>query len=71
MMLLLTVLKISYILASNLSPLLLQKPEDSDQLKEEVKKREEDEFFYSEHIINNLSDRLYDLYASVKFAKEI
>ncbi|GAV62050.1 hypothetical protein CFOL_v3_05574, partial [Cephalotus follicularis] len=35
------------------------------------KKCEEDELLYREHILNTLSDRLFDLFTGMKFAKEI
>lgn len=71
MMALLTALKISYILDPNLSDIPAPKPEDSDQVKAEYKKREKDELLCRGHILNNLSNCLYDLFTSIKSAKEI
>ena len=71
MMFLLTVLKISYILDLNLSEIPAPKDEDTEQVKAERKKREEDELLCRGHILNNLSDHLYDLFTSTKSAKEI
>ena len=40
--------------------------EDTDEIKAQRKKREEDELIYRGHIHNTLSDCLYDLYTSLK-----
>ena len=45
--------------------------EDTDEIKAQRKKREEDELICRGHIFNTLSDRLYDLYTSMKSLKEI
>ena len=45
--------------------------EDTDEIKAQRKKREEDELICKWHILNTLSDRLYDLYTSMKSLKEI
>ena len=68
---LLTTLKIAYILESTLEP--LPTPSDKDTLEEVEKrrKREEDNLLCRGHILNALSDRLYDLYTETKSAKEI
>ena len=71
MMFLLTVLKIFYILDLNLSEIPAPKDEDTEQVKADRKKCEEDELLYRGHILNNMSDRLYDLFTSIKSAKEI
>ena len=71
MMFLFTALKISYILDPNLSEIPAPKDEDIEQLKADRKKREEDELLCRGHILNNLSDHLYDLFTSIKSAKEI
>ena len=73
MMFLLTALKISYILDPNLSEIPAPKDEDTEQLKADRKKREEDELLCRGYIVivNNLSDRLYDLFTSIKSVKEI
>ena len=71
MMFLLTALKISYILDPNLSEIPAPKDEDTEQLKVDRKKYEEDELLCRGYILNNLSDLLYDLFTSIKFVKEI
>jgi hypothetical protein len=71
LMFLLTALKIAYVLDPNLSKLPEPTDNDSDQLKAERKKREEDEVVCRGHILNTLSDRLYDLFTSMKSPKEI
>ena len=45
--------------------------EDTDEIKAQRKKREEDELICRGHILNTLLDRLYDLYTSMKSLKEI
>ena len=71
MMFLLTTLKISYILDPNLPGVPELKPEDNDELKADRKKREEDELLCRGYILNNMSDRLYDLFTSIKSPKKI
>ena len=68
---LLTALKIFYILDPELEPLPEASDKDSDERKAERKKRQEDELICRGHILNALSDRLYDLYTSTQSAKEI
>ena len=68
---LLTALKISYILDPNLYEIPAPKDEDTEQVKADCKKREEDELLCRGHVLNNLSDRLYDLFTSIKSIKEI
>ncbi|KAK0578268.1 hypothetical protein LWI29_007762 [Acer saccharum] len=68
---LLTALKIFYILNPDLQPLPVPTDKDSEEVKAARKKREEDELIYRGHILNALSDRLYDLYTNMKSAKEI
>ncbi|KAK3011183.1 hypothetical protein RJ639_011462 [Escallonia herrerae] len=81
MMFLLTALRISYILDPELSP----PPEESrtstegvppdakeiERVKKERKKREEDELLCRGHILNGLSDHLYDLFTKIKSAHDI
>ncbi|GAV78167.1 UBN2_2 domain-containing protein [Cephalotus follicularis] len=78
---LLTALKISYILDLNLEP-IPEEPTASDDgtqqsaweiehIKIKRKKREEDEFLCRGHILNTISDRLYDLFTGMHTAKEI
>ena len=57
---LLTVLKILYVLDPELALIPEPTNEDSDALKAELKKWREDELICREHILNALSDRLYD-----------
>ena len=45
--------------------------EDIDEIKAQRKKRKEDELICRGHILNTLSDHLYDLYTSMKSSKEI
>ena len=45
--------------------------EDTNEIKVQRKKQEEDEFICRGHILNTLSDRLYGLYTSLKSPKEI
>lgn len=80
MMFLLTALKISYILDPNLAPIEDPKPtfdggqpsaEAIKRVNKEKKKRAEDELLCRGHILNTLSDRLYDLFTEMKSAREI
>ncbi|GAV60169.1 UBN2_2 domain-containing protein [Cephalotus follicularis] len=80
MIFLLTALKIYYILDPNLLPIEEHVPTDDgtqpsveaiDKVIKEKKKREEDELLCRGHILNTLSDRLYDLFTEMKSAKEI
>ena len=45
--------------------------EDTDEIKVQRKKQEEDELIRKGHILNTLSDCLYDLYTSMKSPKDI
>ena len=45
--------------------------EDTNEIKVQRKKQEEDEFICRGHILNTLSDRFYGLYTSLKSPKEI
>ena len=71
MMFLLTSLKISYILNPALADLSPLNSDEDEQTKKDRSKREEAELLCRGHILNNLSDRLYGLFTSVKTAKEI
>ena len=71
MIFLLTALKIVYVLDPNLPEISAATPDDSDQVKADRVKREEDELLCRGHILNILSDRLYDLFASIKSPREI
>uniref|UniRef100_F6GYP6 CCHC-type domain-containing protein n=1 Tax=Vitis vinifera TaxID=29760 RepID=F6GYP6_VITVI len=68
---LLTALKIFYILDPTLAPLPKPKENDTPQVVAAKKKREEDELICRGHILNALSDRLYDLYTNTYSAREI
>uniref|UniRef100_A0A2N9HDI0 CCHC-type domain-containing protein n=1 Tax=Fagus sylvatica TaxID=28930 RepID=A0A2N9HDI0_FAGSY len=68
---LLTALKIFYVLDPNLQPIPDPTPEDTEQLKQQRIKREEDELVCRGHILNTLSDRLYDLFTTMTSPKEI
>ncbi|KAK3000194.1 hypothetical protein RJ639_023400 [Escallonia herrerae] len=71
MMFLLTALKVQYVLDPNLPPLPEITDNDSDETKAARKKREEDKLVCRGHILNALSDRLYDLFTSSRCPKEI
>ncbi|XP_027170587.1 uncharacterized protein LOC113770572 [Coffea eugenioides] len=71
MMFFLTTLKIAYVLDPSLPEIPAPKDDDSDEVKAQHKKREEDELLCKGHIMNTLSDRLHDLYTAVKLLKEI
>jgi hypothetical protein len=71
LMFLLTALKISYVLDPNLPKLREPEPDEDAQRKVERKKREEDEVVCRGHILNTLSNRLYDLFTSIKSPREI
>ena len=68
---LLTALKLFYVFDSNLMPFPTSSDEDTDEIKAQRKKREENELICRGHILNTLSDRLYDLYTSLKSPKDI
>ena len=68
---LLTALRLFYVLDQNLIPFPTASDEDTDEIKAQRKKREEDELICRGHILNNLSNHLYDLYTSMKSPKEI
>ncbi|KAJ4979583.1 hypothetical protein NE237_010363 [Protea cynaroides] len=71
LMFMLTALKIAYVLDPILKDLPESKDDDSNQLKAEQKKRVDDEVLCKGHILNTLSDRLYDLFTNVQSPKEI
>ncbi|PKI67163.1 hypothetical protein CRG98_012412 [Punica granatum] len=75
MLFLLTVLNVAYVLDQNLQPLEDPAPdatpEEIAKVAELKKKREEDKFTCRGHILNTLSDRLYDLYMSMQSPMEI
>jgi hypothetical protein len=67
----LTALRIFYVLDPSLNSLHDPTPEDIDAVKVERKKRKEDELVYRGHILNTLSDRLYDLFTAIESLQEI
>ena len=68
---LLTVLKIAYVIYLNLLPIPKLKDNNSEVLKVEMKKRQDNEVICRGHILNIVSNRLYDLYNSIQSPKEI
>jgi hypothetical protein len=58
---LLTSLKVHYVLDPDLTPFPEPTKNDSEEVKKERMKRKEDELLCRGHILNTLSDRLYDL----------
>ena len=68
---LLIALKLFYVLDPNLMSFPPTSDEDTDEIKAQRKKPEEDELICREHILNTLLNRLYDLYTSMKSPKEI
>ncbi|GKV30219.1 hypothetical protein SLEP1_g39058 [Rubroshorea leprosula] len=68
---LLTTRKVSYVLDPKLQPIPAPKENDSEGVKNARLKREEDELICHGHIINSLTDRLYDLYCNISSPQEI
>lgn len=68
---LLTALGLSYLLDSNLPPLPPPTATDTDNVKKERAKRTEHTLLCRGHILNALSDRLYDFYKEMKTPLEI
>ncbi|URD90431.1 hypothetical protein MUK42_32793 [Musa troglodytarum] len=64
-------LKIFYVLNLNLQPIPDSIDNDTDEVKTERKKRNEDEVMCRGHIFNALSDRLYDHYTVEPSTKAI
>ncbi|KAG9453310.1 hypothetical protein H6P81_006214 [Aristolochia fimbriata] len=71
MMFLLTALKISYILDPKLEELPKPTVNEDHKLKERRKQREEDALLCRGHILQVISDRLFDRYSQIESAKEI
>ncbi|KAH7676279.1 RNA-directed DNA polymerase protein, partial [Dioscorea alata] len=71
MMFFLTALKIWYVLDPSLPEVPDATPDESVEAKAERVKRQEDELLCRGHILNTLSDRLYDLFTSVQSPREI
>ncbi|KAH9670700.1 hypothetical protein KPL70_017080 [Citrus sinensis] len=68
---LLTVLKVVYVLDSKLEPFPEPREDDTEVVKATRKRREDDELMCRGHILNTLSDRLYNLYNSMTSLVEI
>ncbi|KAL5582208.1 hypothetical protein UlMin_014650 [Ulmus minor] len=68
---LLTTMKIIYILDPDLPPLPAPTHKDTDEVKATRKQREDDESICRGHILNALSNRLYDFNTNTKSAKEM
>ncbi|KAH9722428.1 hypothetical protein KPL70_006731 [Citrus sinensis] len=68
---LLTVLKVAYVLDPKLEPFPEPREDDTEVVKAARKRREDDELICRGHILNTLSDRLYDLYNSMTSPVEI
>lgn len=68
---LLVALKIRYVLDPDLTPIPEPIEDDTDEVKKERKKRKEDELLYHGHILNALSDCLYDIYTDTQSATNI
>ncbi|XP_019235458.1 PREDICTED: uncharacterized protein LOC109215803 [Nicotiana attenuata] len=71
MIFLLTALKIFYVLDPMLPAMSEPTEEDSEDTKAERKKRQDDELLCRGHILNTLTDRLYDLYSNLKSPRDI
>ncbi|XP_009798691.1 uncharacterized protein [Nicotiana sylvestris] len=71
MIFLLTAMKIFYVLDPQLPDVPDPTAEDSDEMKATKKKREDDELRCQGHILNTLTDRLYDMYQNLKSPREI
>ncbi|KAG6503437.1 hypothetical protein ZIOFF_035750 [Zingiber officinale] len=68
---LLTELGVAYLLLHDLAPIPAPTDKDTDEIKATRKKREEDEVRCRGYILNALTDRLYDLFRSIKSPQEI
>ncbi len=71
MLFILTALKISYVLDHSLMPLPTPTSNDIEATKQTRKKREDDEFLCRGHLLNSMTNHLYDLFASMTSPKEI
>ncbi|XP_071916176.1 uncharacterized protein [Coffea arabica] len=66
-----TVMKVACVLNPDLSEIIPPIDNDSEDLKKQKEKHEEDEVVCRGYILNTLSDSLYDIFATVKSPKEI
>ena len=71
MLFFLTALKVGYVLDPNLPQIPVTTPDETEDVKKERTKRQEDEFLCRGHILDTLSDHLYDLFTSVQSLREI
>ena len=71
MMFFLTALKVAYMLDPNLPLIPVSSPDEIENFKKERTKCQDDEFLCRGHILNTLSNRLYDLFTSVQSPREI
>ncbi|KAK6149022.1 hypothetical protein DH2020_016547 [Rehmannia glutinosa] len=71
LMFFLTALKVAYVLNPDLPEIPPPKDGESDEVKKQREKRQEDEVMCRGHILNTLSDTLYDLFTAVKSPREI
>ena len=71
MMFFLTALKVVYVLDPNLSQSPVPSLDETEDVKKERTKRQEDELLCRGHILSTLLDRLYDLFTSVQSPREI
>ncbi|KAG6484981.1 hypothetical protein ZIOFF_053506 [Zingiber officinale] len=67
----LTALKVSYVFKLDLPAIPPPTNDDSEELRKQRAKREEDEVLCRDHILNTLSDMLYDLFMVAKNPREI
>ena len=68
---LLTVPKVAYVLNPKLEPFSEPKEDDTEIVKATRKRLEDDEWMCRGHILNTLSDMLYDLYNFMAYPMEI
>ena len=71
MMFFLTALKVAYVVDPNLPQIPISSTDEIENVKKERTKRQENEFLCRGHILNTLSDRLYDLFTSMQSPREI
>lgn len=67
----LTAIKMAYMLDSSLSPIPTPKNNDTKEFKKQWRKRKEDEVLCCGNILDTHLDHLYDVYESMKTPKEI
>ncbi|GKV17784.1 hypothetical protein SLEP1_g28245 [Rubroshorea leprosula] len=68
---LLTTLMVSYVLDPKLQPIPAPKENDFEGVKNARLKREKDELICRGHILNSLTDKIYDLYRNISSPQEI